>query len=213
MILLNYVSNLVSCFVVNLLPSSLAAGSLHHHLLSRIRSPLNLSLILMQHLFLGQRKNLCNIHKNVAIHLEMFSLRPQKYLHLYTPTAGTLPIAERIHLRLPSPLPVRTPILQIEKYLTLQSPSPSGKSKTVEHLACSSIPDPRHCAPSEMVSMAAAAAAVGVLLPFPFYYALWTHPQRWVDLCGRGADPCRLMAQVSHALKVLQLLALASVAS
>ena len=136
-----------------------------------------------------------------------------KNLHLYTPTAGTLPIAERIHLWLPSPLPVRTPILQIEKYLTLQSPSPSGKSKTVEHLACSSIPDPRHCAPSEMVSMAAAAAAVGVLLPFPFYYALWTHPQRWVDLCGRGADPCRRMAQVSHALKALQLLALASVAS
>ena len=63
-----------------------------------------------------------------------------------------------------------------------------------------------------MVSMAAA-AAVGVLLPFPFYYALWTHPQRWVDLCGRGADPCRRMAQVSHALKALQLLALASVAS
>jgi methylene-fatty-acyl-phospholipid synthase len=61
-----------------------------------------------------------------------------------------------------------------------------------------------------MVSMA---AAVGVLLPFPFYYALWTHPQRWVDLCGRGADPCHRMAQVSHVLKVLQLLALASVAS
>jgi len=64
-----------------------------------------------------------------------------------------------------------------------------------------------------MVSMAAAAAAVGVLLPFPFYYALWTHPQRWVDLCGRGADPCRRMAQVSHSIKALQLLALASVAS
>ncbi|CAN6245094.1 unnamed protein product [Urochloa humidicola] len=64
-----------------------------------------------------------------------------------------------------------------------------------------------------MVSMAAAAAAVGVLLPFPFYYALWTHPQRWVELCGRGADPCRRMAQVSHVLKALQLLALASVAS
>lgn len=64
-----------------------------------------------------------------------------------------------------------------------------------------------------MVSMAAAAAAVGVLLPFPFYYALWTHPQRWVDLCGRSADPCRRMAQVSHAIKALQLLALASVSS
>ncbi|CAL5057185.1 unnamed protein product [Urochloa decumbens] len=62
-----------------------------------------------------------------------------------------------------------------------------------------------------MASMAA--ATVGVLLPFPFYYALWTRPQRWVDLCGRGADPCRRMAQVSHAIKALQLLALASVAS
>jgi phosphatidyl-N-methylethanolamine N-methyltransferase len=61
--------------------------------------------------------------------------------------------------------------------------------------------------------MASVAAAVGVLLPFPFYYALWTNPQRWVDLCGRGVDPCHRMAQVSHVLKALQLLALASVAS
>lgn len=66
--------------------------------------------------------------------------------------------------------------------------------------------------------MEMAAAAVGVLLPFPFYWALWNHPQRWVDLCGGGGggggvDPCRRMAQVSHVLKALQLLALASVAS
>ncbi|KAG8071416.1 hypothetical protein GUJ93_ZPchr0006g43639 [Zizania palustris] len=61
--------------------------------------------------------------------------------------------------------------------------------------------------------MAAVAAGVGVLLPFPFYWALWNHPQRWVDLCGTGDDPCRRMAQVSHVLKVLQLLALASAAS
>ncbi|XP_047077432.1 phosphatidyl-N-methylethanolamine N-methyltransferase-like [Lolium rigidum] len=64
-----------------------------------------------------------------------------------------------------------------------------------------------------MASVAALAAGVGVLLPFPFYWALWSRPQRWVDLCGRGADPCRRMAQVSHVLKALQLLALASVAS
>ncbi|KAF0892377.1 hypothetical protein E2562_015452 [Oryza meyeriana var. granulata] len=55
------------------------------------------------------------------------------------------------------------------------------------------------------MEMAAVAAAVGVLLPFPFYWALWNHPQRWVDLCGRGADPCRRMAQVSHVLKYVLL--------
>ncbi|MQL95564.1 hypothetical protein Taro_028235 [Colocasia esculenta] len=51
-----------------------------------------------------------------------------------------------------------------------------------------------------------------MLLPFPFYYLLWTYPQAWVDLCGQGVEPCRRMALVSHAIKAVQLLALLSVA-
>lgn len=53
---------------------------------------------------------------------------------------------------------------------------------------------------------------IGVLLPFPFYCFLWTYPQIWVDFCGKGSDPCHRMAQVSHFLKLLQFLAIFSVA-
>ncbi|XP_034696527.1 phosphatidyl-N-methylethanolamine N-methyltransferase isoform X2 [Vitis riparia] len=56
-------------------------------------------------------------------------------------------------------------------------------------------------------------AGIGVLLPFPFYYWLWTYPQTWVDLCGIRRDPSNVMAHVSHALKLLQFLSLFSVAS
>ncbi|PKA57621.1 hypothetical protein AXF42_Ash018596 [Apostasia shenzhenica] len=57
-------------------------------------------------------------------------------------------------------------------------------------------------------SMAAAAATAAVVLgtmaPFPFYYFLWSYPQAWVNLCGKGVDPCHRMAQISHALKLVQ---------
>ncbi|XP_059595683.1 uncharacterized protein LOC100258621 isoform X1 [Vitis vinifera] len=56
-------------------------------------------------------------------------------------------------------------------------------------------------------------AGIGVLLPFPFYYWLWTYPQTWVDLCGIKRDPSNVMAHVAHALKLLQFLSLFSVAS
>ncbi|CAN0862464.1 Phosphatidyl-N-methylethanolamine N-methyltransferase [Linum grandiflorum] len=56
-------------------------------------------------------------------------------------------------------------------------------------------------------------AAIGVLLPFPFYYFLWTNPQAWVNLCKRSRDPSKLMAQVSHFLKLLQFISLYSVSS
>ncbi|KAG7652628.1 Phosphatidyl-N-methylethanolamine N-methyltransferase [Arabidopsis thaliana] len=56
-------------------------------------------------------------------------------------------------------------------------------------------------------------AAIGVLLPFPFYWWLWTNPQSWVNLCGRERDPSTVMARVSHVLKAAQLLSLFSVAS
>lgn len=55
-------------------------------------------------------------------------------------------------------------------------------------------------------------AAVGVLTPFPFYYWLWTNPQWWVDLCGRR-DPSKVMALISHFLKLVQLISLFSVSS
>ncbi|CAL9158979.1 unnamed protein product [Musa hybrid cultivar] len=58
----------------------------------------------------------------------------------------------------------------------------------------------------------AVAVSVGVVLPFPFYYLLWNHPQAWVDLCGKGADPSHRMAQISHALKAIQFVSLLSVA-
>ncbi|XP_058067666.1 phosphatidyl-N-methylethanolamine N-methyltransferase [Magnolia sinica] len=51
-----------------------------------------------------------------------------------------------------------------------------------------------------------------LLLPFPFYYCLWNYPQSWVDLCGKDTDPCHRMAQISHIIKILQILALFSVA-
>ncbi|KAI9198031.1 hypothetical protein LWI28_008874 [Acer negundo] len=56
-------------------------------------------------------------------------------------------------------------------------------------------------------------ASVGVLLPFPFYYWLWKYPQRWVDMCGKGKDPSKEMAKVSHLLKLLQFLSLYSVST
>ncbi|BFG24814.1 phosphatidyl-N-methylethanolamine N-methyltransferase [Prunus yedoensis var. nudiflora] len=57
------------------------------------------------------------------------------------------------------------------------------------------------------------AAALGLLSPFPFYYWLWTYPQTWVDLCGKGRDPCTVMAYVSHFLKLIQFLSLFSVST
>jgi hypothetical protein len=82
---LNYACNLVSRSDVNLLPGtgpysmpSLAAGSQATACtITRIRPPLNIELM-----FLKQKKK-CSIHKSVAIHLKMFSLQPQKYLHRY----------------------------------------------------------------------------------------------------------------------------------
>ncbi|GAB4850544.1 hypothetical protein Ancab_029854 [Ancistrocladus abbreviatus] len=56
-------------------------------------------------------------------------------------------------------------------------------------------------------------AAIGVLLPFTFYYWLWTYPQTWVDLCGKGRDPSKVMAQVSYLLKAIQFISFFSVAS
>ncbi|KAK6127869.1 hypothetical protein DH2020_038377 [Rehmannia glutinosa] len=56
-------------------------------------------------------------------------------------------------------------------------------------------------------------ACIGVISPFPFYYFLWNNPQTWVDLCGRGRDPCKIMALVSHFLKIVQFISLFSVAT
>ncbi|XP_030443188.1 phosphatidyl-N-methylethanolamine N-methyltransferase [Syzygium oleosum] len=56
-------------------------------------------------------------------------------------------------------------------------------------------------------------AGIGVLVPFPFYYWLWRRPQAWVNLCGRGRDPSKVMALVSHLLKLIQILSLFSVSS
>ncbi|XP_021647933.2 phosphatidyl-N-methylethanolamine N-methyltransferase [Hevea brasiliensis] len=56
-------------------------------------------------------------------------------------------------------------------------------------------------------------AAIGVILPFPYYYWLWTKPQSWVNLCGKERDPCKVMAYVSHFLKLLQFISLYSVSS
>ncbi|KAJ4752945.1 Phosphatidyl-N-methylethanolamine N-methyltransferase [Rhynchospora pubera] len=63
------------------------------------------------------------------------------------------------------------------------------------------------------MDMASIARCTALILPFPFYYALWKYPQKWVDLCGRGVDPCHRMAQVAHVLKAIQILCLLSVAS
>ncbi|KAL9250966.1 Phosphatidyl-N-methylethanolamine N-methyltransferase-like protein [Drosera capensis] len=56
-------------------------------------------------------------------------------------------------------------------------------------------------------------AAIAILLPFPYYYLLWTHPQKWVDLCGKSHDPSATMGRVSYFLKLIQLLAFFSVSS
>ncbi|XP_021906592.1 phosphatidyl-N-methylethanolamine N-methyltransferase [Carica papaya] len=56
-------------------------------------------------------------------------------------------------------------------------------------------------------------AGMGVLAPFPFYWWLWTQPQTWVNLCGKGRDPSKVMAYVSHALKLVQFVSLFSVSS
>lgn len=57
-------------------------------------------------------------------------------------------------------------------------------------------------------------ACVGVISPFPYYYFLWSYPQVWVDLCGGGRrDPSKVMARVSHALKLVQFISLLSVSS
>ena len=56
-------------------------------------------------------------------------------------------------------------------------------------------------------------AAVGVLLPFPYYYWLWTNPQAWVNLCGKYKDPSKVMAYVSHFFKLLQFISLFSVST
>ncbi|KAI3982162.1 hypothetical protein MKX01_019068 [Papaver californicum] len=56
-------------------------------------------------------------------------------------------------------------------------------------------------------------AAIGVIIPFPFYYLLWTYPQKWVELCGKGKDPSKIMAQISHFFKLIQFISLFSVSS
>lgn len=63
-----------------------------------------------------------------------------------------------------------------------------------------------------MACMTAAVVVIGVLVPFPFYYFLWTKPRAWVNLCGKGIDPSHRMAQVSHILKAVQLISVFSVA-
>ncbi|KAK9666522.1 hypothetical protein RND81_14G190700 [Saponaria officinalis] len=56
-------------------------------------------------------------------------------------------------------------------------------------------------------------ASIGVIIPFPFYDYLWKNPQKWVDICGYGNDPCKIMAYVSHFLKFIQFISLFSVSS
>ncbi|CAO2813554.1 unnamed protein product [Amaranthus hypochondriacus] len=56
-------------------------------------------------------------------------------------------------------------------------------------------------------------AGIGVIVPFPFYYWLWNHPQSWVNLCGKDNDPSKIMAYVSHFLKLIQFISLYSVSS
>ncbi|XP_054781403.1 phosphatidyl-N-methylethanolamine N-methyltransferase isoform X2 [Prosopis cineraria] len=57
------------------------------------------------------------------------------------------------------------------------------------------------------------AAAIGILSPFPFYFWLWTWPQSWVDLCGKGQDPSKVMAHLAHFFKLVQFISLFSVSS
>ncbi|KAF5204394.1 6-phosphogluconolactonase [Thalictrum thalictroides] len=61
--------------------------------------------------------------------------------------------------------------------------------------------------------MSCVLASIGVLVPFPFYYWLWTYPSIWVSLVGKGRDPAKVMAQVSHLLKLIQFISLYSVSS
>ncbi|KAL9231961.1 hypothetical protein vseg_007119 [Gypsophila vaccaria] len=56
-------------------------------------------------------------------------------------------------------------------------------------------------------------ASVGVIAPFPYYYYLWKNPQKWVNLCDKNNDPCKIMAYVSHFLKLIQFVSLFSVSS
>ncbi|KDP41969.1 hypothetical protein JCGZ_26987 [Jatropha curcas] len=56
-------------------------------------------------------------------------------------------------------------------------------------------------------------AAILVTLQFPYYCWVWKKPQSWVNLCGKGRDPCKVMAFVSHFIKMLQFIALYSVSS
>ncbi|EOY26059.1 hypothetical protein QUC31_011912 [Theobroma cacao] len=56
-------------------------------------------------------------------------------------------------------------------------------------------------------------AGVGILVPFPFYYLLWTYPRSWVNLCGKGRDPSKVMALFSHFFKLVQFISLFSVCS
>ncbi|GMH03596.1 hypothetical protein Nepgr_005435 [Nepenthes gracilis] len=56
-------------------------------------------------------------------------------------------------------------------------------------------------------------AGIGVVLPFPYYYWLWTYPQTWVDLCGKRRDPSAVMAYVSYFLKLVQIISFFSVSS
>jgi hypothetical protein len=51
------------------------------------------------------------------------------------------------------------------------------------------------------------------LLPFPYYYWLWTNPQAWVILCEKYKDPSKVMDYVSHFLKLLQFISLFSVST
>ncbi|KAF6138826.1 hypothetical protein GIB67_038863 [Kingdonia uniflora] len=54
---------------------------------------------------------------------------------------------------------------------------------------------------------------IGTILPFPFYYWLWTYPGTWVSICGKTRNPSMVMAQVSHFLKFLQILSLVATAT
>lgn len=64
-----------------------------------------------------------------------------------------------------------------------------------------------------LISLHGATVAVAIALPFGYYTFLWRRPQQWVQICGKNEDPSHRMAQISHVLKLLQILALASVAS
>ncbi|MCO5557118.1 hypothetical protein L7F22_010674, partial [Adiantum nelumboides] len=52
-----------------------------------------------------------------------------------------------------------------------------------------------------------------IVSPFPVYWALWYHPQAWVNWCGPYVNPCQRMAHIAHLLKLLQFSALFSVST